>query len=153
MDSDRITEEDRITSELVGNTLIVYLYLLRKGRKSSGPREVQKALGFSSPSSASYQLEKLRKLGLIDKVQSGDYQVMKVVKTSVISAFVFFGGRAFPKHLIYAIVTSVMILFFVSVFVRYISLMMGLALLPGILAAAIFWYETVKVWRQPSLRR
>ena len=149
----KIADEEKILSELTGNTLLVYWYLLKKGRNSSGVREVQRALGFSSPSSASYQIEKLRNLGLVSKGQSGDYQVSRVVKVGVISAFVFLGGYAFPKHLLYASATSVMILLFIVLFIQALSPMVIAALSPGILASAIFWYEAIKVWhRRPSRR-
>jgi len=149
----KITDEERILSELRGNTLLVYWYLLKKGSGSSGVREVQRALGFSSPSSASYQLEKLRELGLVSKDHTGDYQVTRFVKAGVISAFVFFGGHAFPKHLFYASATSIMILLFVTLFIHVLSPTVVAALLPGILAAVIFWYETIKVWRHRPSRR
>jgi len=149
----KITDEERILSELSGNTLLVYLYLLKKGGDSCGVREVQRALGFSSPSSASYQLEKLKELGLVSKDQSGDYQVSRIVKAGVISAFIFFGGHAIPKHLVYASATSIMILLFMTLFFPALAPVLVAALLPGILAAAIFWYETLKVWRhRPSHR-
>lgn len=148
-----ITDEERILSELTGNTLLVYWYLLKKGRDSAGVREVQRALGFSSPSSASYQLEKLRELGLVSKDWSSDYQVSRVVKAGVISVFIFFGGYAFPKHLVYASVTSIMILLFITLFSHALSPIVVTGLLPGILAAAIFWYETLKVWRHRPSRR
>lgn len=148
-----ITHEERILSELRGNTLLVYWHLLKKGRDSSGVREVQRALGFSSPSSASYQLEKLRELGLVSKNRSGDYQVSRFVKSGVISAFIFLRGHAFPRHLVYAFAASVMILLFLTLFIHSLSPVVMAALLPGILAAAIFWYETLKVWRhRPSHR-
>ena len=149
----KITDEERILSELKGNTMLVYWYLLKKGqRSSSGVREVQRALGFSSPSSASYQLEKLRELGLVSKDQSGDYQVNMIVKVGAISAFIFFGGHTFPKHLVYASVTSIMILLFVIFFPNVLSPIVAAALLPGILAAAIFWYETLKIWNNKPSR-
>jgi DNA-binding transcriptional ArsR family regulator len=148
-----ITDEERILSEITGNTLLVYWHLLKKGRDSCGVREVQRTLGFSSPSSASYQLEKLRQLGLVSKDRSGDYQICSVLKAGVISAFIFFGGHAFPKHLLYASATSMMILLFVTVFSNALSPIVMIALLPGVLAAAIFWYETSKVWRRRPSRR
>jgi len=147
-----ITEEERMSSELKGNTLLVYWYLLKKGRGSCGVREVQKVLGFSSPSSASYHLEKLRGLGVVSKDRSGDYQVSRVVKADVIGAFIFFGGYAFPKYLIYASATSIMVLLFPALFSHALSPMMMATLFPGALASAIFWYETLKVWRHKPPR-
>jgi len=148
-----ITDEERVLSEVTGNTLLVYWYLLKKGRDSCGLREVQRTLSFSSPSSASYQLEKLRQLGLVCKDQSGNYQVSKVVKIDLMSAFIFFGGHAVPKHLVYASATSIMILLFITFFNYALSPIVVTALMPATLAAAIFWYETLKVWRHRPSRR
>jgi hypothetical protein len=39
--------------------------------------------------------------------------------------------------------------FFLTFFWRFLTLIVVLALAPGILACIIFWYETVKLW--PSL--
>lgn len=146
-------DERKVLAELTGNRLRVYWYLLKKRQNPAGVREVQRSLGFSSPSTASYHLEKLRELGLIAKDSFGDYKVSRVVKVGVMSAFLFVSGFAFPKHLLYASATSLMVLFFILFFINTLSMMMIFALLPGIIAAGIFWYETVKVWQsRPSFR-
>jgi len=50
-------DEKKIESELRGNTLKVYWYMLEHGGESSvGVREIQRALGFSSPTLAAYHL-------------------------------------------------------------------------------------------------
>jgi len=139
-------------AELTGSTLSVYWYLLSRRPDSVGVREVQRALGFSSSSTANYHLEKLMDLGLLDKNPSGDYRIKRVVKVGVLSAFVFVGRYAFPKHLLYSILTSVMILVFLLLFAEALSLTVFVALSPGILAAAIFWYETFIVWRRKPSR-
>jgi hypothetical protein len=36
--------------------------------------------------------------------------------------------------------------FFLAFFWRFLTLIVVLALTPGILACIIFWYETVKLW-------
>ncbi len=113
-----------------------------------GVRQLQRALGFSSSSTAHYHLEKLKDLGLIQKNSSGDYAVSRVIKVGVLSACVFVGGRALPKHLIYAAATSLMIMLFVWVFANSLSLVVLVALSPGIVAAMIFWYEAVTVWQR-----
>lgn len=153
MSPSKIIDEEKILSELKGNTLLVYWYLLKKGRDSCGVREVQRTMGFSSPSSANYHLEKLRELGLASKDQSGHYQVSRVVKDDTLNAFISCGGHAFPKYLVYASATSLMIFLFLILFIHALSSIMVIALLPGALAAAIFWYETLKIWRRkPSYR-
>lgn len=146
-------DERRILRELRGNTLLVYWYLLRKGKGSAGVREVQRALDFSSPSSASYHLEKLQGLGLVSKDPGGDYKVSRVVKIGVMTAFLFIGRFVIPKHLLYASATTLMILLFIVLFIDALSLTIVAALLPGIVAAGIFWYETLRIWRyRPCFR-
>jgi len=151
--SHEFTGDERTSSELVGSTLLVYWYMLKKRDEAVGAREVQRAMGFSSPSSASYQLEKLRELGLIVKDRSGDYRVERFVKTGILSAFIFIGSFTFPKHVLYATFTTIMILLFVALLIPSFSPISLAALLPGILADAIFWYEALQVWRhRPSPR-
>lgn len=61
-------EEAFLEAELRGKTLRVYWYLLKHGGEHPiGVREVQRSLGFSSPSVALHHLEKLRDLKLLDK--------------------------------------------------------------------------------------
>jgi len=146
--SHSVPDERSLMAELDGNTLSVYCYLLSKRRKSVGVRQLQRALGFSSSSTAHYHLEKLRDLGLIQKNSLGDYSVSRVIKVGVLSACVFVAGQALPKHLIYATATSIMILLFASLSASSLSLTVLAALSPGIVAAAIFWYETVVVWQR-----
>lgn len=144
--------EDKLSSELKGNTLSVYWYFLTRRRNPIGVREVQRALHFSSSSTADYHLKKLIGLGLIDKDSFGNYKVKRVVKVGIIGAFLFVGRFVFPKHLIYSIITSTMILLFLLSFAERLSLIVFAALLPGILATVIFWYETVTVWKHRPLR-
>jgi hypothetical protein len=131
--------------EISGNTLRVYWYILKK-RESCGVREIQRALGFSSSSSAHYHLEKLADKGFLIKDNHGNYQVNNKVKTGSISPFAFVHGFIFPRQLFYAVVTTIMNVFFLIFFWRFLALTTALALAPGILACIIFWYETVKLW-------
>jgi len=54
-----LSEDEVIAAELKGKTLLVYMYLLRSTEPTVGVREVQRSLGFSSPSVSSYHLNKL----------------------------------------------------------------------------------------------
>ena len=59
----------RLASELQGNTLRVYWYLINSSRTSVGPRDVQRKMGFSRSSNlAVYHLDKLVELGIVEKV-------------------------------------------------------------------------------------
>jgi hypothetical protein len=142
------TANENKQEEISGNTLRVYWYILKK-RESCGVREIQRALGFSSSSSAHYHLEKLADKGFLVKNEYGSYEVNNKVKTGSISPFVFVHGFVFPRQLFYALVTTIMNVFFLMFFWRFLSLTIALALAPGILACIVFWYETVKLW--PSL--
>jgi hypothetical protein len=131
--------------EISGNTLRVYWYILKR-RENCGVREVQRALGFSSSSSAYYHLEKLADKGFLVKDKHGSYQVNSKVNTGSISPFMFVRGFIFPRQLFSALATTVMNVFFLAFFWRFLTLIVVLALTPGILACIIFWYETVKLW-------
>ena len=62
--------KDRET-KLKGTTLRVYWALLRSGKPTT-IRRLQRSLGFSSPSVASYHLEKLMDMDLVKKNVMGD---------------------------------------------------------------------------------
>src|SRR5256885_5731466 len=59
-------DKAKIEYELRGKTLKVYAYVLKQG-KPVGVREVQRELGFSSPSVAYHHIEKLTRLGIIEQ--------------------------------------------------------------------------------------
>ena len=141
-------KEREITTDLTGATALVYWYLLKKGSNPAGVREVMRALKFSSPSSATYHLEKLMNLGLIDKNNIGTYYIVKRVEISLFKAFIIVRGHAIPKQLFYALATSLYILVFLFFFSHIMNLAAIIALLPGVVGCAIFWYETVMLWRQ-----
>jgi hypothetical protein len=138
--------------EISGNTLRVYWYVLKK-RDNCGVREIQRALGFSSSGSAHYHLEKLADKGFLVKNKYGNYQINSKVKTGSISPFVVIHGLIFPRQLLYALVTTIMNVFFLMFLWRFLSLAIVLAFAPGILACILSWYETVKLWRSlPSFK-
>jgi len=139
--------------EISGNTLLVYFYLLRK-RQGCGVREIQRALGFSSSSSAHYHLEKLTCRGILTKDSYGNYKINENAKVGLINRFFFIHGFVFPKQLIYATATTTMCLFFVLFFRDSLTLTVILALLPGVVASGILWYDAAKLWLSlPSFKK
>jgi predicted DNA-binding transcriptional regulator len=143
-------DSEKIASDLKGNTLRVYWYVLNASGKIVGVREVQRALGFSSPTLALYHLDKLRELGLVAK-DSGEYRLVKEVKVDILKQFVKVGRIFVPRFAAYAT-------FFTGLFVYYVvflasqgaldSLVSFFGLVFGGAGSAIFWFETVKTWRQ-----
>ena len=144
-----MTAKERETiRQLTGATALVYWYLLKKGNNPAGVREVMRALNFSSPSSATYHLEKLMNLGLVHKNDIGAYYIVKHVEISLFKAFIIIRGHAIPKQLLYAFATSLYIAMFILLFSNLMNLAVAIALLPGIVGCAIFWYETIVLWKR-----
>jgi hypothetical protein len=140
------SEDAVIESELKGKTLLVYMYMLRSPTEAVGVREVQRELGFSSPSVSSYHLTKLQELGLIENVY-GDYKVVKEVKVGVLRQFVTLGGVMLPRYLFYAVLVTTMIITYLIQRPFYPSPESITTLVMGLVPAAILWYETVRIWR------
>jgi len=139
-------DEEKIESELRGNTLRVYWYLLKSGGSSVGVREVQRALGFSSPRLAAYHLERLEDLGLVEK-RHGQYLLVKEVKVGVLKHFLKFGKLLLPRYLFYATMFTTFLIY-IGVKFEEVSTYSMLALILSILGSAIFWCETIRTWRQ-----
>jgi len=140
------SEDAVIESELKGKTLLVYMYMLRSPTEAVGVREVQRELGFSSPSVSSYHLTKLLELGLVENVY-GDYRVLKEVKVGVLRQFVTLGGVMLPRYLFYAVLVTTMIVTYLIQRPFYPSPESITTLVMGLVPAIILWYETFRIWR------
>ena len=126
---------------LRGLTLKVYKFVLR----SDGPvgiREVQRALGLSSPTLALYHMNKLEEAGLIKKESNG-YIADRVVLENLIR----FRRILIPRNFFYMIflITSLIML---AVFLRppVITREYVFSLAVIGIAAATSVYETIKVF-------
>ena len=109
-------------------------------------RETQRSLGFSSPALALYHLEKLEELGLVQKVRN-DYHLVKTVNIGVLKQFTKIGTILLPRYTLYATMFTTLLIFYVSQF-REVNFYSVFALIFGILATGILWYESVKTWKQ-----
>ena len=132
-------------NELKGNTLRVYWNLLKSSEEFIGPRQVQRELGFSSPSLAVYHLDKLLDLGLVEK-NSGEYKIKEMVDVGVLKQFMKWKGVIIPRYVTYATLISTLFIFFLTQ-LRSINFYSIFALIFGSLSTAIFWYESIKVWK------
>ena len=138
--------DEKIASELKGNTLRVYWALLRSQDGVVGVREVQRALAFSSPALAAYHLNKLEDLGLVEK-KHGDYHLIRVVRVGVLKQFTKVGGFMIPRYVFYATMFTTLLLFYVTQ-LRDVNFYSVFALVFGVLSTLVLWYETLRVWRQ-----
>ncbi len=140
--------ETELEPDLRGNTLRVYWYMLQQGQ-SVGVREVQRAIGMSSPSVSSHHLNKLVDMDLIAKQPDNSYELKRVVKVGILRNFVAYRGVLLPRY-------SFVALFFTVYTVAYIALTMvtpiGLfdryiAIAVGIVGALFAWFETYRLWK------
>ena len=144
--------EAELEAKLRGKTLQVYWHLLKAGGgRSFGVREVQRAVGFKSPSVALHHLEKLRELGLLSKTSTGEYVVAREVKVGFLKLFMKVGRFRFPRCLLYAVFTTSLLASYVTLYPQTLSLHNLMALVFGLSASAILWYETFKALRESPL--
>ena len=129
--------------KLRGKTLQVYIYLLRAGRPV-GVRELQRALGFSSPSVAHHHLEKLREMGLVLRDEGNRYLAQEKVDVGILKMFVLVGGRLIPRMIFYAVFITTLLMLYVAQNFPDLSLH---AIALGGLSSLFFWIETIRIWR------
>ena len=140
------SEEAIIESELKGKTLLVYMHMLKNPGDAVGVREVQRKLGFSSPSVSSYHLNKLQELELIENVY-GDYRLVREIKVGVLRQFITFGGIMLPRYLFYAVLMTTMLVTYLIQSPLYPTRETFTTIIMGLVPNVILWYETIKIWR------
>ena len=141
-----MVDEEKVASELRGNTLRAYWALLNSKGGVIGVRELQRLVGFSSPALAAYHLNRLEDLGLVENVR-GDYHLIREVRVGVLRQFIRLGAFMLPRYIFYATMFTTLLIFYISQF-RLINFHSLFALIFGALATVVLWYETLRVWRQ-----
>jgi len=137
-----------IESALKGKTLLVYWYLLRSQGSSVGVREVQRSLGFSSPSVAAHHLDKLLSLGLVDKSGTGEYFLVQEVKVGILRLFTRLGRYLVPRYLFYSVWFSTMVIIYLTFYWHDWTIHNIVATMFGLAACFILWFETIRTWRE-----
>ncbi|MGB8779048.1 MAG: helix-turn-helix domain-containing protein, partial [Candidatus Bathyarchaeia archaeon] len=74
-----------VSQEVKGNALKIYLYLLRHG--PSELRDVQRGVGLSSASLASYHLGRLSEAGFVKQDDQGRYSAVKEASDRVLEGY------------------------------------------------------------------
>jgi DNA-binding transcriptional ArsR family regulator len=140
-------ESGVLESELKGKTLLVYWYLMQQPTHTVGVREVQRALGFSSPSIAVHHLEKLQDLGLVEKRGTGEYVLEEEVKVGILRFFMHMGRFLVPRYLFYSVLFSTMLSAYFALCLVGQIVPSFYALTFGLIGVVIFWVETFRLWR------
>jgi DNA-binding transcriptional ArsR family regulator len=131
--------------EVKGNTLRVYLFLLRSG--TSELREVQRSLGFSTPSLASYHLGKLVEAGYVTQDEHGRYMVIWDATKDLLEGYIRIGTVVFPRLFFFSVLFTPVIAF-MTVMTYLDTAYFPFLATSSIALVGAFWYETVKVWKK-----
>lgn len=130
-----------------GRTVEVYYYLLTH-QSPLGVRELQRAMGFSSPSGVAHHLEKLIDAGLVERNDEGKYSVKRTVEIGALRSFFLVRGRVVPRQVFYLVFFS----FWLVEYLEYTGARVDPVALLALLAAAIaFGYETARTWKKGVL--
>ena len=135
-----------VRSKLKGTTLRVYWHLLRSGKPTT-IRHLQRDLSFSSPSVASYHLEKLMDMDLVKKNVMGDYELKKTVSLEVMGSFVRISHLMIPRYIFYTTFFFTLLIVFVVGYASSLSVQGVFALAFGVSGLVITGYETWRQWR------
>ena len=124
---------------LGGTSLRVYL-LLASSKEPLGVREVQRRMGFKSPSTAKHHLDRLVELGLAEK-KGGGY-VARIGPEEIFEGYTRLLGELVPRLIPYAVfVTATLILYLA---LNWPNVDPGLALIGGI-ASGLLWFEGLRM--------
>ena len=148
MSRGKTSRMEEIESQLKGKTLIVYWHLLRSSSSPVGVREVQRALGFSSPSVAHHHLEKLHSLGLVKRSITGEYSLAQEVKVGFLRMFTRMGRFMVPRYLFYSVMLTTMLVVYGIMFWGVNNIHSLMVYIFGSIASGISWYETYRIWRE-----
>jgi len=131
--------------EVTGKTLRVFLYLASKG--TSELRDIQRDLGFSTASLASYHLGKLMEAGYVKQNERGQYVATKDSEKALLEGYSRVGALLVPQLFFFAILFTVVVGFF-----AVMSLMNGsyvlLLIATSVTMLLVLWYQTFRIWRR-----
>jgi hypothetical protein len=137
-----------VNQEIRGNTLKIYLYLLKHG--PSDLRDIQRGTGLSSASLASYHLGKLMEASLAKQDEYGRYLAVKEKADTVLEGYAKIGKAVVPQMFFFTLFFTITVAFFavaayiVPVYSYYLA-----AICVAMLA--VFWYETIKLMKKLSI--
>ncbi len=125
----------------------MYLFLLRHG--PSELREIQHGLELSTPSLASYHLEKLVTAGYASQNELGQYLAVREASGEILEGFSRVGGTLVPQLLFFAVLFTPIVGYFAFMSL-YSSAYVPFLAFSSIFLVAVVWYQTLRVWRRLS---
>ncbi|MDG6928493.1 MAG: helix-turn-helix transcriptional regulator [Nitrososphaerota archaeon] len=131
--------------DIRGNTLRVYLYALKNGPCKL--RDIQHDLGFSTPSLASYHLNKLVEAGYVRQDADGRYSSVKDASGEILEGYTNLGVAVVPRLFFLALFFSIVIAYFAYRTLTAPGYTVYLAA-ASLGVVATLWVETVRLWRR-----
>jgi hypothetical protein len=137
-----------VNQEIRGNTLKVYLYLLRHG--PSELRDIQRGVNLSSASLASYHLTRLSDAGFASQDEFGKYFAIKDSQQKVLEGYSRMGPTVVPQLFFFSLLFTILVAFFSfetlisSVYAPYLVAICFCMI-------AVFWLETFRLWRKLTI--
>jgi len=139
---------ERAGLKLSETAMLIYVYIQSHAGDEVRLREVQHAMGFASPSSALFHLQKLESAGLILKDPIGNYQVKTRVRVGLVRNYVLIRNIFVPRHVFYAIVMTIASILYLSLLRDFLSSpFTTIALLLNTVSAGLFWFESWRDWK------
>jgi DNA-binding transcriptional ArsR family regulator len=133
------------SKEITGNALRTYLYLVTHG--PSGLRDVQRGVGLSTPSLASYHLSRLVEAGYVRQDEEGRYVASEESSTEILEGYVKVRTALVPQFLFFAVLFTILIAFFSLE--SLLSTGFTIYLITASLAMVVLlWYESLRLWRR-----
>jgi len=139
----------QVTSVKLSETaMLIYVYIQSRSGDSVRLRDIQRAMNFSSPSSALFHLQKLESAGLVQKDNVGDYRIKTRVRVSLVRNFLTIKGTLIPRHVFYASATTAVSILYLILLSQFLSSPIAIvALLLNAGSAVAFWYESWQDWK------
>ena len=131
--------------EITGNALRVYLYLVTHG--PSELREIQRGLGLSTPSLASYHLSRLVEAGYVTQDNESRYVAIREASTEILQEYSRVGTTLVPRLLFFSFLFTILIAFF-SYQALYSNGFTIYLVATSVAMVALLWYETLRLWRR-----
>ncbi len=132
-------------NEIRGNTLRVYMHLLRHG--PSELRDIQREIGLSTPSLASYHLGKLVEAGYARQDELGRYVITGEAVGEILAGYSKIGVAIVPQLFFFALLFTILSVFFsfeVLAFADFTIFLVAISLA----MVVVLWLETIRLWRR-----
>ena len=131
--------------EIKGNTLKVYVYLLRHG--PSELRDVQREVGLSTASLASYHLGRLVDAGYAKQDNTGRYVATGEASGEILAGYSKVGVAIVPQLFFFALLFTILTTFFSYEALLGASFTVYLVVV-SFAMVAVLWFQTLRLWRR-----